>query len=674
MTRTVSIRQSLLRDLLLVILLLSGGILATTVFAARQTTEVLSRAYMEKAIDATNARLEGFFAPVRRELRMLGAWGEAGLLDPDDPAALNRLLVPLLQLHPQITSLMVADGRGREYLLLRSGEQWSNRITRRDEWGPRTRWLEWSEQAPEPVETWRELDYDPRARPWYRGALEARGSGRAALHWTDPYTFFTTQDPGVTASLAFERHEDGLDHVVGVDVLLSDISRFTTALDVTDNGKVLVVTEEEDSRLIGLPRDPRFETAEARRAALLRQPDLVGIPLLTDAVTAFSARDARLGSPLRFESGGEPWWGQAERFALGPTRGLLVGVVIPESDLTGRLNQLRLAIAGVTLAVLLVALLRAIVVARRFGGPIEDQVSQSDRMGRGDLGPGKPVESPLSEVRRLAEAQERMRLALRTLMKLEHDLQLAREIQQRALPERLPALPGFAIAAWGEPAEETGGDAYDVVGYRSSAGEAERTLALEGADHALLLMADATGHGIGPALSVTQVRAMLRMAARSGKELARIACHLNEQLAEDLPPGRFVTAWLGDLDARRHTLTSFSAGQAPLLHYDASRAAVEERPADAPPLGVLDRLDFAIPAPLPLRRGDVFAVISDGVFEATDPDAREFGVQRVCELIVHHAAAGPDQILAALRTALADFTRGVPARDDRTALLIQRTR
>jgi phosphoserine phosphatase len=295
-------------------------------------------------------------------------------------------------------------------------------------------------------------------------------------------------------------------------------------------------------------------------------------------------------------------------------------------------------------------------------------------MGRGDLGPGEPVESRVREVRRLAEAQERMRLALRALMKMGRDLQLAREIQQRALPERLPALPGFAIAAWGEPAEAAGGDSYDVVGYRNRAGEVQRTLALEGADHALLLMADAAGHGIGPALLVTQVRAMLRMAARSGNELARIVCYLNEQLAEDLPPGRFVTAWLGDLDARRHTLTSFSAGQAPLLHYHASRRAVEERPADAPPLGLLDSLDIEIPAPLSLRRGDVFAVISDGVFEATDPEGREFGAGRVGRLIMRHAAAGPDRILATLRAALADFTRGAPARDDRTALLIQRTR
>jgi len=668
--RTVSIRQSLLRDLLLVILLLSGGILATTVFAARRTTEVLSQAYMGQAIEAIDAQLEGFFAPVQRELRMLGAWGEAGLLDTDDPAALNRLLVPLLRLHPQITSLMAADGRGREYLLLRSGEQWRSRSTRREEWGTRTRWLEWRDQESEPVETWREFDYDPRVRPWYRGALAARGRGTDAVQWTEPYTFFTTRDPGVTASLAFGG-EDGLDRVVGADVLLSDVSRFTSGLRVTEHSKVLVVTENR--RLIGLPRDPRLERPEARRAALLKQPEEVGIPVLADAVAALSAPGVRVGSPLRFASDGGPWWGQAQRFALSPSRALLVGVVIPESDLLGRLNRLRLAIAGVTLVVLLVAVLRAIVVARRFGGPIEALVSQSERMGRGDLGPGVPVESRLREVRRLAEAQDRMRLALGTLMKMERDLQLAREIQQRALPERLPALPGFAIAAWGEPAEATGGDSYDVVGYRSS-NETERALALDGADNALLLMADATGHGIGPALSVTQVRAMLRMAARSGKQLARIVRYLNDQLAEDLPPGRFVTAWLGDLDARRHTLTSFSAGQAPLLYYDASRGAVEELQADAPPLGLLDSLDIAIPEPRQLGRGDVFAVISDGVFEASDTEGREFGAQRVGQLIAREAAAGPEQILAALRAALADFTRGRPARDDRTALLVQRSR
>jgi phosphoserine phosphatase len=86
--------------------------------------------------------------------------------------------------------------------------------------------------------------------------------------------------------------------------------------------------------------------------------------------------------------------------------------------------------------------------------------------------------------------------------KLERDLELARLIQQGTFPRRLPRLAGFDVDAWSEPAEATGGDAVDVV-----------PVGVEGTG-ALLLLADATGHGIGPALAATQVRAMLRMAAR----------------------------------------------------------------------------------------------------------------------------------------------------------------
>ena len=92
-----------------------------------------------------------------------------------------------------------ADGRGREHMVLRTGTEWHNRQCRPDEWGSRTRWLSWSDEAPQPVESWRELDYDPRIRPWFTGAIERR---RAAgdvdadqlVHWTEPYIFFTTSD------------------------------------------------------------------------------------------------------------------------------------------------------------------------------------------------------------------------------------------------------------------------------------------------------------------------------------------------------------------------------------------------------------------------------------------------------------------------------------------------
>lgn len=263
------------------------------------------------------------------------------------------------------------------------------------------------------------------------------------------------------------------------------------------------------------------------------------------------------------------------------------------------------------------------------------------------------------------------RQAREALLRMERDLQLARQIQQRTFPDRLPALKGFEIDAWTEPAEETGGDTYDVIGYRRAEMGQPALLSVGHADRAVLMLADATGHGIGPALSVTQVRAMLRMAVRMQPELPRIARHLNEQLCADLPEGRFITAWLGELNTADRTLTSFSAGQGPILRYEAARNTVERLAADTMPFGITSDFDVSIAAPIGMEAGDILAVISDGIFEAADRQGAQFGTDRAVELITAHRAESPQQILRALRNAVAAFTDNAPADDDRTAIILK---
>ena len=257
--------------------------------------------------------------------------------------------------------------------------------------------------------------------------------------------------------------------------------------------------------------------------------------------------------------------------------------------------------------------------------------------------------------------------------KLQRDLQLARSIQQSTFPKCLPALAGFAIDAWSEPAEETGGDAYDVIGYHVTGTAAPILGSAQDANRAVLLLADATGHGIGPALSVTQVRAMLRMAVRIGAGLPQIVHHMNKQLCDDLPSGRFVTAWLGELNATDHTLRSFSAGQGPLLRYDAARGTFDMVESDAMPFGIMSDLDVEIARPIPMRPGDLFAVISDGIFEAVDRAGRQFGPERVIDVLSVHHRRSPQRIMAAVRDAVNAFTDARPASDDRTAIIIKRT-
>jgi serine phosphatase RsbU (regulator of sigma subunit) len=673
--RSPSIYQSLLANLALTIVLLGGAIMALTFMGSKATVERLSRSILRETIGQVQLELRRFFEPVISHLGVIRAWEESGLLEPDDATTMNRLLVPLLRSNPQISAVMVSDERGRQHILIHVDETWQSRQTRRDVWGGRVSWLKWTDARPEPVASWENDDYDPRQRPWYEGAVAAR-AGRPdptatadAVFWTDPYTFYTLKLPGVTAALAFTGR-DGRVRVIAIDLLLTDISKFTTSLRVGEHGAVMVLTDQ--GRVIGLPRHSRMLPPEQQLGMLLKSPDDLGIRVVADATRALTSRSPGAAGPMPLVSEGDSWWAEMSPFRLGPGRQFTIEVMVPESDLLGNLGYLRLGILLVMLVGLALAIGRAVRLARLYSRPIEALVRESERISRGDLEPGPVVVSSIREVHRLAETHGRMRASLKTLLKLEGDLQAARRIQQDTLPERIPVVPGFDIDGWSEPAEETGGDTYDVIGYRRVPGERGLRLSATEAERAVLLLADASGHGIGPALSVTQVRSMLRMAIRVGEDLPAFIRHLNAQLCADLTDGRFVSAWIGELDARERTLTGFSCGQGPLLYYRAAADTYTVLETDTVPLGCMDDLEVSLRTPLRMEPGDVFVVLSDGVVDAAGASGERFGTGRVIDVLLRHRQGRAAEMMSALRDALAHFTHGVPADDDRTAVIIKR--
>ncbi len=676
MRRSTSIRQGLLRNFLLIIVLVGGGIIAVSVFAARHLLESLAREVIGHSLTVTEVELQRFFEPVEAALRTASDWGDQGLLNDDRPAKLNPLFKPLLTQFPQVSTVLVADDSGREYMLIRTADGWENRETRRSEWGARTRWHLWGEDGAKPKVVWKELDYDPRQRPWFQGTVHAQVSlvrntevlTRPRIHWTKPYTFYTTQAPGITVALPFG---DGKKRkrIIAFDISLEDISRFTSNLQVSGGGGVAVFTSND--RVIGVPRHPRFTTREAQREALLKRAVDFGWVLSDEAHDALASRNSA-NHAVRFSNEGEIYWGQRRLFALGPERSLWIVVLVPEKGILGTLMQLRTWVGSIVVIVLLIAFVRVFVLSERYSQPIEALARDTARISQGDLQGGADIDSNVTEIQELADAHERMRQRLRSLVRIEDDLQVARRIQQSALPERIPYLEGFDIDAFSDSADETGGDTYDVIGYRVD--DQGRTIALsvDNADRALLLLADATGHGVGPALSATQIRAMLRMAVRSGTSLERIVHNVNQQLCDDLFGGRFITAWLAIVDTKNGSLTSFSAGQAPLLHFHADQQRTEILQADAPPFGIMRDLAVLAHSPRAMHPGDIFAVLSDGVFETTNADGEQFGIERAVDIIVNHHEGTAGLMVTRLRQALAQFSPGVKSLDDRTAIIVKR--
>jgi serine phosphatase RsbU (regulator of sigma subunit) len=676
MRRSTSIRQGLLGNLLLVIVLVGGGIIAVSVYAARHLLESFAREVIAHNLTVTEVELQRFFGPVEAALRTASAWGDRGLLDDDRPAKLNPLFRPLLTQFPQISTVVIADDRGREYMLIRTASGWENRETRVSKWKSRTRWHLWEEGSAKPKVIWKNQDYDPRQRPWFKDTVHAQISltrraetpALPRIHWTKPYTFYTAQTPGITVALPFGDDKKRR-RIIAFDISLQDISRFTSSLQVSGGGGVAVFTSND--RVIGMPRHPRFTTPEAQREALLKRLVEFGWVLSDEAHDALAPRNST-DRAVRFSNEGEFYWGQRRLFTLGPERALWIVVLVPEMGILGTLVELRTWAGAIIVAVLLIALLRVFVLSARYSRPIEALARDTARISQGDLTGSAGIDSDVTEIQDLADAHERMRQRLKSLVRIEDDLQVARRIQQSALPERIPYLVGFDIDAFSDSADETGGDTYDVIGYRVDDDGRTIALSVENADRALLLLADATGHGVGPALSAAQIRAMLRMAVRDGASLERIVYNVNQQLCDDLHGGRFITAWLAIVDTKNGTLTNFSAGQAPLLHFHADGQATEILQADAPPFGIERDLTLTMNSPRTMGPGDVFAVLSDGIFETTNEVGEQFGVQRAVDIITAHLDETAGLMVTRLRQALAQFSPGRKSLDDRTAIIVKR--
>jgi phosphoserine phosphatase len=239
--------------------------------------------------------------------------------------------------------------------------------------------------------------------------------------------------------------------------------------------------------------------------------------------------------------------------------------------------------------------------------------------------------------------------------RMARDLELARKIQQALFPKTSPAIPGYEVAGWNCPADETGGDCYDFI-------------PLDDGRYAFLL-ADATGHGIGAALVIAQCRSLVRVMLSVTQDLSAVAARVNQMLCHDLMDDRFVTAFVGVLDPQRHRLEYLSAGQGPLLFV--SSAGTETRGAGGLPLAILD--DFAAEVEhFDFAPGATAVLLTDGFYEATGPRGEQFGEERLIAFVQRRPDLPLDALVQQLHAEVRQFTNETPQTDDLTAILIRR--
>ncbi|MFN0010086.1 MAG: PP2C family protein-serine/threonine phosphatase [Phycisphaerales bacterium] len=241
-----------------------------------------------------------------------------------------------------------------------------------------------------------------------------------------------------------------------------------------------------------------------------------------------------------------------------------------------------------------------------------------------------------------------------------HDLGVARDIQQGLMPTDVPVIAGYDIAGMARPAQQTGGDYYDWQPLADG--------------RLVVVLADVTGHGIGPALVMAICRAYARASAPAAVDSAALLRQVNALICEDLAKtGRFITMVIAILSPDG-TVELVSAGHGPTLLYRRQAGSVESFIADGVPLGV-DASDAYSPHRiLRLEPGDALLLSTDGFMEwQRAGDGQQFGTDRLEQTFQRAAGGSARAIVEQLDADVQAFAQGALQLDDTSAVAIKRT-
>jgi phosphoserine phosphatase RsbU/P len=240
--------------------------------------------------------------------------------------------------------------------------------------------------------------------------------------------------------------------------------------------------------------------------------------------------------------------------------------------------------------------------------------------------------------------------------RIEHQLVIARDVQAALLPAGDPDLPGFEIAGVNIPTWEIGGDYFDYLP------EPDGGLAIA--------VADVSGKGIAAALLMATVRAALRVQRRIDSSAGSTAAGLNRVLFDSMDASRFVTAVYGVLTGGTGAFHYVNCGHNPPLLLRAG-GDCELLPGGGPALGMWDGAEFAARTAT-IDPGDTLVLYTDGVVEVADANDRQFGVERLDEIVrsrqSHPVRAAVDAVVEATRA----FSGRTAFEDDFTLVLVRR--
>jgi len=516
--------------------------------------------------------------------------------------------------------------------------------------------------------------YDPRQRAWYQGALAADG-----LVWTPPQLDASTRRLMLTAAMPLRDSNGEINGVTAIDVdilTLLNAAQGRIRLGSQTESYVVQLTDADGRTFV--PGPNKTPTVRVLASSLYQDVGASWDAQLESPVLAADkagdldqiAADIQAGNEgiRQLSHGGKPalWvYGQLGR------AGTALLYIVPVDELESIadraqesvrqtiVEQVQLAgIASIVLIVIVAVL--AMLASRTVTSPLRALADAAHDLARGNLQARAPVTSR-DEVGELATVFNSMVPELRAHIQTQESLDLAREVQQKLLPDEAPAIPGLDVAGHSVYSEAVGGDYYDFMALKDEGGR----------ERLGVVIGDVSGHGVVAALTMMSVRALLRSHAGDGSTLRPVMRAVNRHLSGDATGGRFVTLVYMTIDPETRDVRWISAGHGPILFYDAEAKQFEELAVHDIPLGVRPEWPFHENDRNQWPNFGVIVLGTDGIWETKAPDGTVFGKEGLMKVVADTAHLPAADICAAVFDTLREFSGGDAFGDDVTLVIVK---
>ncbi len=255
------------------------------------------------------------------------------------------------------------------------------------------------------------------------------------------------------------------------------------------------------------------------------------------------------------------------------------------------------------------------------------------------------ISTVLENARLLSEEREKRQL--------EHELKIARNIQQAMLPPQLPEQGWLVAAGSSVSCFDVGGDYFDVMHLSPQCWGA--------------VLADVSGKGVSAALMASLIQGAFFATSSSDSKLSEIVAKVNRYISERGANARFVTVFYCSI-GEDGSMRWVNAGHCPALVVRSS-GRIETLPAGGPPVGLFPDAEFP-ESGIALEPGDKVVIYSDGVTEAHNAADEQFGEKSLAEAVLKNAEGSARDLFSAIEDAISSFTAGAPQKDDLTLLVL----